>query len=511
MSAGVEDKAPLNCGSSSSSSSSSTGHGGAAHDPVRADPALWQAQLGLHVFLAVLIGVQLRMTILPQAEIAAEHGAANYAQGTSFLVSFGFCKAVSNFATGAASDRFGRRGAHGAGWLLGLPLGALLLAGGRSGSWSTMLAANAFLGASQALVWSTNIFMLVDVMGPRRRAMANGLSNGVGYIASAASAFGATALQRAYGADGPFAAVLIASALALLLATTLLRETRQLAEAEAKSSSSSSSSSSSGSGGGGGGGAGQAGAAWGARETFVRTTLGEPGHRATLAICLAGMTANLVTGMAWGLVVIWSKRQGLSNGQEATIAACYALPKGAAMLAIGVLSDVCFRRGGRKPIIVGGFGVMAAGLVVTAFAAANAADTDWVFRLCVCGALAVGGGTGIVYPILGASIIDHAPPRVRATALGTYRFWRDAGYAVGALMTAGIEDSAGSFVLTTVAVGVVVVLAAANVQLNYHEGAVLSSSPGYDDEEEDEEEEQGAGGASAHHVELELAAMSATR
>ena len=154
------------------------------------------------------------------------------------------------------------------------------------------------------------------------------------------------------------------------------------------------------------------------------------------------------------------------------------------MLAVGVLSDVCLRARGRKPLIVGGFSVMVTGLVVTSFAAANSDDANWVFRLCVCGAIAIGGGTGTIYPILGAAIVDHSPPRVRATALGTYRFWRDMGYAVGALMTAAIEDARGSFVLATLSVGAVVVAAAVNVHLNYHEAGGLGSGEKCDTEME---------------------------
>jgi len=43
----------------------------------------------------------------------------------------------------------------------------------------------------------------------------------------------------------------------------------------------------------------------------------------------------------------------------------------------------------------------------------------------------------MVYPALLAAVSDAAHPTWRASSLGVYRFWRDMGYAVGALM-AGI-------------------------------------------------------------------------
>jgi predicted MFS family arabinose efflux permease len=57
----------------------------------------------------------------------------------------------------------------------------------------------------------------------------------------------------------------------------------------------------------------------------------------------------------------------------------------------------------------------------------------------------------MVYPALIASVADHTHPSWRAQGLGVYRFWRDLGYAIGAVI-AGLL--AGPFGLsTTVLVG----------------------------------------------------------
>jgi predicted MFS family arabinose efflux permease len=39
----------------------------------------------------------------------------------------------------------------------------------------------------------------------------------------------------------------------------------------------------------------------------------------------------------------------------------------------------------------------------------------------------------LLYPNLGAAVADIAAPSWRGTAIGVYRFWRDMGYALGAL------------------------------------------------------------------------------
>jgi MFS family permease len=50
------------------------------------------------------------------------------------------------------------------------------------------------------------------------------------------------------------------------------------------------------------------------------------------------------------------------------------------------------------------------------------------------GSVLLGFGTAMVYPALLAAVGDVAHPAWRATSIGIYRFWRDLGYAVGALM-----------------------------------------------------------------------------
>ena len=59
-----------------------------------------------------------------------------------------------------------------------------------------------------------------------------------------------------------------------------------------------------------------------------------------------------------------------------------------------------------------------------------------------CGGL-LGAGTAMVYPTLLAVIGDVAHPAWRASAVGVYRLWRDAGFAVGALLAGVIADRVG--------------------------------------------------------------------
>jgi rhodanese-related sulfurtransferase len=72
--------------------------------------------------------------------------------------------------------------------------------------------------------------------------------------------------------------------------------------------------------------------------------------------------------------------------------------------------------------------------------------------------LLLGVGTAMVYPTLLAAIGDVAHPSWRASSVGIYRFWRDSGYAVGALIAGIVADAFG----LTAAVWVVAALTMAS-------------------------------------------------
>ena len=77
----------------------------------------------------------------------------------------------------------------------------------------------------------------------------------------------------------------------------------------------------------------------------------------------------------------------------------------------------------------------AAGLAMVAMADAF---TAWAVA-----AVLLGAGTAMVYPTLLASIGDVAHPAWRARSVGVYRLWRDAGFAVGALVAGVVADALG--------------------------------------------------------------------
>src|SRR5207245_1684587 len=140
---------------------------------------------------------------------------------------------------------------------------------------------------------------------------------------------------------------------------------------------------------------------------------------------------NLNDGMSWGLYPLFFASYGLGGGSIGVIKAVYPMMWGVLQVATGPLSD----RFGRKELIAGGMIVQAGGIWLTVLVPTYGA---WLG-----GAGLQGLGTAMVYPTLLAAITDHAPPTWRATSLGVYRFWRDLGYAIGALLSGAAADFVG--------------------------------------------------------------------
>src|SRR5437660_7335154 len=114
----------------------------------------------------------------------------------SFIVVFGATKALTNYAAGRLADRIGRKHILVAGWAVALPVPLILM---WAPSWNWILVANALLGISQGLTWSTTVIMKIDLVGSERRGLAMGLNEFAGYVALAGAALGTGWIAARYG------------------------------------------------------------------------------------------------------------------------------------------------------------------------------------------------------------------------------------------------------------------------------------------------------------------------
>jgi MFS family permease len=368
------------------------------------------AQFSLLVVVNAFVGamVGLERSILPAIAEQEFHLAARAAV-LSFIVVFGVVKAVTNYFAGRLSDSVGRKIILVGGWVVALPVPFLLM---WAPSWSWILVANVLLGVSQGLTWSTTVIMKIDLAGAERRGFAMGVNEFAGYGAVALSALATGYLAANYGLrPQPFYLGVGFALAGLLLSALLVRETRGHAAHEAKWHS-----------------ATEDASAVSQRDIFLRTSFRD---RELSSVSQAGLVNNLNDGMAWGLFPMFYAAAGLSLARIGWLAAIYPAVWGVGQLFTGALSD----RVGRKWLIVGGMWLQAAAIVLIVLSRALGGFAA--------GAVLLGAGTAMVYPTLLAAIGDVAHPTWRASAVGVYRFWRDLGYAVGALLAGITADVLG--------------------------------------------------------------------
>jgi MFS family permease len=371
------------------------------------------AQFSLLVGVNALVGGMLgqERTVLP---LLAEDtfGLADVTVALTFIVAFGVVKAITNFVAGTLSDRYGRKPVLLAGWLAGLPVPLLLM---WAPTWTWVVVANVLLGVNQGLAWSTTVIMKIDLAGPDRRGLAMGLNEAAGYGAVAVTALATGWIAAAAGLrPAPFFLGLAYAGLGLGLSVLAVRETHGHARHEAATHDPH-----------------DAGLHGGltASAVFAQTSWRQP---SLSAASQAGLVNNLNDGMAWGLLPIYFAAAGLSVGRIGILAALYPAVWGVGQLVTGAWSDHV----GRKPLIVAGMVLQAAAIAAIAVAGGF---TAWAGAMVLLGA-----GTALVYPTLLAAVGDVAHPTWRAAAVGVYRLWRDAGFAVGALLTGVIADSVGA-------------------------------------------------------------------
>lgn len=400
---------------------------GAATLGIRQNLAQFSLLVVINAFVGAMVGME--RSILP-AIAEEEFQLAARSAILSFIVVFGVSKALTNYFAGRFSDTYGRKVILVIGWLVAVPVPFILM---WAPGWSWILFANLLLGISQGLTWSTTVIMKIDLAGPDRRGLAMGLNEFAGYFAVALAALATGYIATGWGLrPEPFYLGIGFVAAGLILSVLLVRETRHHADQEGTLH----------------GAVGPAGHP-SHRQIFWRTSLTD---RNLSSVSQAGLFNNLNDGMAWGLFPIFFAMHGMSLAQIGWLAAIYPAVWGIGQLYTGALSD----RIGRKSLIVGGMWLQGIGIAVL--------TSSRSFSLFAVGAVLLGAGTAMVYPTLLAAIGDVAHPAWRASAVGVYRFWRDLGYAVGAVLAGLVADLLGIAVsmwliaALTFASGVVVLL-----------------------------------------------------
>ena len=375
----------------------------------------------VNAFVGGMIGIE--RTIFPQfAEL--EFGVASKTAILSFITAFGITKAVANYYTGKLANRYGRKNLLLLGWLLAIPIPFILI---YAPSWSWVIGANILLGASQGLTWSSTVVMKIDLVGEKDRGLAMGLNEFSGYFAVGIIAFLSGYVASEYGITPyPFYIGIFISIAGFLLSLIWVKDTRGFVKKESESNQTQT-----------------------LKNIFWDTTVH---HKTLSSVTQAGLVNNLNDGMIWGLLPILLFSLHYDTENIGIISAIYPTVWGISQLFTGKMSDVY----SKKRMLF--WGMLMQGLAILALP-----FTESFIALSLLAAT-LGFGTALVYPTFLSTIAQATNPNQRAESIGTFRLWRDLGYAFGAIIS-GITADLFGINNAIFLIGVLTILSAMVIQV----------------------------------------------
>jgi MFS family permease len=387
---------------------------------IRANIGQFSQQLLQVFFVGLTIGLQ-RNVIPALAEQEFGIPPGSFTLLMAFVISFGFVKGAMNFVAGRLSETVGRRKVLLWGWVAAMPIPFMIL---YAPSWNWIVAANVLLGVNQGFAWSMTVTSKIDITRPEERGLATGFNEFAGYSGVALAGIVTGYLAASFDPRWSlFSFGLVVALIAFVTAFIYSRETLPWAHAEAASHKS--------------------GAYEGPTPRFPEGVSEHPStrevfalvsfqHRTFSALSQAGCVEKFVDALVWVFFPVYFVAQGLDVVAIGWIVGVYGLVWGASQLWTGPLSDAI----GRKWLIVIGMWVCAAGVTATVLLEGV---VYWVITAAVTGV-----GMALLYPTLIAAVGDISHPNWRGSSLGVYRFWRDIGYGIGALLIGLIADKTGS-------------------------------------------------------------------
>ncbi len=351
----------------------------------------------INAFVGGMIGLE--RSILPQIASVEFHIAAKTAI-LSFIIVFGIVKAITNYYTGALANIFGRKKLLVAGWIIAIPIPFILM---YAPNWNWIIAANVLLGINQGLTWSSTVVMKIDLVGEKQRGLAMGLNEFAGYIAVALIAFLTGWIASEYGIRPyPFYIGIGLVFLGLVSSIFFIKDTRHHVAKETTTNTIPK-----------------------LKNIFWETTWK---NKNLGSVTQAGLINNLNDGMVWGIFPILLATKGFTIGEIGIVTAIYPAVWGIGQLFTGKMADkFC-----KKDMLYAGMFIQAIALIVLVWA-------DTMLHYIMLSAV-LGWGTAMVYPTFLATVAENTNPQDRAKSIGIFRFWRDLGYAIGAILTGIIAD-----------------------------------------------------------------------
>jgi MFS family permease len=321
----------------------------------------------------------------------------------SFILAFGLTKALSNLAVAKLMQQKTRKQVLLLGWIMAIPVPFLLM---YASSWWWVIMANIFLGINQGLAWSSTVIMKIDLVGNKNRGLAMGINEFAGYLSVGLATLLASSLAANFGYRYfPFLPGIIFMVAGVLLTIFLVKDTTHFVAHEAENTP----------------------------VKIVDHLWKEVSwkHHNMGTVSISGLVNNMNDAMVWGILPLLLIQRGFSFIEIGWIAAVYPASWGIIQLFTGKLGDhIC-----KKQLITLGMTIQGLGIFLLILLSS--------FTGMLLAAALLGIGTAMVYPNFLTVMAENLHPAQRAAGLSLFRFWRDSGYVIGAVLAGLLADYIG--------------------------------------------------------------------
>ena len=340
------------------------------------------------MFVGMLLG--LFRTVIPAlSESAFNVPKSSFIFLSTFVIAFGVIKGISNYYAGIFSDVYSRKSVLLASWLIVIPVPFILYF---STNWYYIIFASFLVGINQGLAWSVTQIASVDITKINKRGFILGLNEFSGYFGVAIGGIVVSYFISLYSFKSTiffFSALLVF--LAFLYCVFLVEDTKKYANIIIKNQPA---------------------------NIFFYVTWK---NKKLFAYSQVAHIEKFLDTCIWIFFPVYLYNNGVILIDISYIVGIYALTWGILQIFSGFYSDYV----NKNILIVLGMLICALTLPVCLLSL----NTIW-WSIC---SFFLGLGMALLYPSLSSAVNENCDDNWRASATGVYRFWRDTGYASGAL------------------------------------------------------------------------------
>ena len=326
-----------------------------------------------------------------------------------FIVAFGIVKGIANYYAGVFADKYNRKIILIIGWLVAVPVPFIIYF---STNWNSIILATFIIGINQGLTWSVTQISSVDITESEKRGLSVGLNEFSGYFGVAVGGILVSYMTTLLSVKlALFSFSLIFILIAILYGIFLIEDTKKYANVIRQDNP---------------------------QNLFFYVSWK---NKKLFAYSQAGHIEKFVDTCVWIFFPIYLFNNGITLIEISYIVGTYAFTWGVLQIFSGLYSDYI----GRNLLIVAGM------LICSIFLPMCLLSLEFNWWL-IC-SFFLGLGMALLYPSISSAVNDNCEDTWRATGIGIYRFWRDTGYATGALglgLVASVVNIEAGFIFVSI-------------------------------------------------------------